>query len=441
MRLSQRRAAIASTWKLRAAYGAGDAGFNFCCVLLDTFLIFFCTEIAHLPAWGLGVILITGRICDVVMGVVAGVLADRTRSRFGSFRPWMFCAAPVLLLSMSAVFAAPGQWPNRLTGSTSAVVWVALSYGLLSSTYAAANVAYTAVLSVVTLDASERTALASARFAFAAAAVFLVNISTFPLAFQLGGGDAATGWQRTALLYGFVAAALLLVCVAGTRERVRPSRGLSTNEDLYAVLRTRGFLRLVVGLGLCLAAFGCRGAIAVLYFRNHAHLGEHISLLLGCNTAAAFVSCAMLAMLPSSRVPRYSLAHGCCAAGLILSTLCGVSSPSDLFSWVLLQTAFGFTTGPLVAAIMALLFDLPARSPGLLGHSVSGVISSAAVLMLKLGSTAGVLIVSQVLAYVHFQPGASQASQSGAPLTWLLCFVPAAFFALAAMLLWPARSS
>ena len=122
--------------------------------------------------------------------------ADRTRSRWGKFRPYIFWGAVPLAVSAVLAFSTPAF------NDTGKLVYAYITFILFMFLYSAINIPYTALMGVISGDPVERTSASSFKFTGAYLGGFIVSATVLPLAAYFGEGNAAKGWQMTMGLYG-----------------------------------------------------------------------------------------------------------------------------------------------------------------------------------------------------------------------------------------------
>lgn len=97
------------TVKEKIGYGMGDAGCNIIFGAIMLFVNYFYTDIFGLAPALVGVLLLSVRVIDAVTDPIMGAMADRTRSKYGRFRPWLlWMAFPYALFSV-LMFTTP-EW-------------------------------------------------------------------------------------------------------------------------------------------------------------------------------------------------------------------------------------------------------------------------------------------------------------------------------------------
>jgi Na+/melibiose symporter-like transporter len=213
-------AAAAADHKLRiqekCGYALGDAAANLVWRGALAFLAVFYTDTFGLSALAVSVLFLVVRLQDGITDIIMGMIADRTTTRWGKFRPWVLFSAPALGLFMILTFTTPEL------GATGKLIWAYATYIALTLAYTANNVPYSALMGVMTPSTMERTNLSSWRFAGAFLGGFLVMVGTPLLVARLGGGDDAKGYQYTMYLFGVLLVVMLVVTFLTTKERVPP---------------------------------------------------------------------------------------------------------------------------------------------------------------------------------------------------------------------------
>ncbi len=225
--------ALKLTVARRVAIAAGDLGFNLYWATTSFFLLFFYTDVLKLPAQTAGLIYMIALVLDSLVDPLIGSFADRTRTRFGRYRPYLIFGGPVLSLLFAALFLGP-VWP-----APGAVLIAGLSQIVFRIGYSVLAIPYSALFARVTRDAGERAQLAGLRMMFGALAAMFVAAVTLVLAQGLGHGDARRGWATTGLLYGLAAAALLWLVAWGARGldavETAPAPKRDSRRDLAAL--------------------------------------------------------------------------------------------------------------------------------------------------------------------------------------------------------------
>ncbi len=142
----------------KAGYSLGDAAANFVFMTMILFQLNFYTDTLGLGAAAAGTLLLVGRLWDAFFDPMMGLMADRTKTRWGKFRPWVLWTAFPWGVAMVLAYTTPGF------GSTGKILWACATNILLMTLYSANNTPYSALTGVMTGDVNERTSLSSYRF-------------------------------------------------------------------------------------------------------------------------------------------------------------------------------------------------------------------------------------------------------------------------------------
>ena len=199
-------------WYNKVGYGSGDVAGNVVYVLLSAFVMIYLTDTAGLNPGVIGTLMMLSRLFDGFSDVAFGTLMDRTRTRMGKARPWMFwgffgCAAMII-----AVFAIPSA-----LGDTAKYAWFFIAYTLLNAVfYTANNIAYSALTALVTRNSAERVQMGSIRFIFAFSTSLLIQSVTVEAVDAFGGG--AQGWRAVAIIYALLGLAVNSLSVMSVKE-------------------------------------------------------------------------------------------------------------------------------------------------------------------------------------------------------------------------------
>ena len=204
------------SFREKAGYSLSDASANFVFQLLIIFQAGFYTDVMGISAVALGTMLLLVRFSDAITDPIMGFIADRTKHRWGKFRPWLLWSAIPFAVLFWAAFTVPDL------SSSGRLVYAIVSYTLLMMAYTMNNVPYASLTGVMTGDSSERTSISAYRFFAAMAAAFIVQGLTLPLVGKFGGGDDARGWSITIAIYAVIAVVFFVITFFSVKERVQP---------------------------------------------------------------------------------------------------------------------------------------------------------------------------------------------------------------------------
>ncbi len=200
----------------KIGYSCGDIATNFFFQSMILYQTRFYTDTVGLSAVAVGTMFLVLRLADAIFDPIIGALSDRTKTRWGKFRPWILWTA----IPFGVVFWLVYVTPN--VGPQGKLIYAYFTYTLLMMLYSANNTPYSALMGVMTPDASERTSIASYRFVAALIGQFVIQALALPLVDKFGEGSSARGWAVTMGIFGALIVVFNLITFASTRERVQP---------------------------------------------------------------------------------------------------------------------------------------------------------------------------------------------------------------------------
>ena len=182
-------------WYNKVGYGSGDIAGNVVYAFLTSFVMIYLTDTIGLNSGIVGTLIAMSKLFDGLTDIFFGSMIDKTKSKMGKARPWMFYGFFGCALTLFGVFAIPTN-----IGQTAQYAWFFIAYTLLNAVfYTANNIAYAALTSLVTKNSKERVEMGSFRFMISFGTNLAIQSITFGAVEALGGG--AAGWRAIAIIY------------------------------------------------------------------------------------------------------------------------------------------------------------------------------------------------------------------------------------------------
>lgn len=426
------------SFREKLGYSFGDAASNLYWKVFEALLFFFYTDIFQISATAAGTLFLVTRIWDAVNDPIMGAIADRTRTRFGRYRPFLlWCSIPLAGAGVLA-FTTP-----QLEG-TSKVVYAYVTYTLMMMMYTAINIPYSALMGVMSANSQERTKLSSFRFIAAFSVGMVVQSYSLDLAKWLGDGELAAGFPRLMMIYGLLAIGLFYVTFATTKERVEPAVKSRSSlwEDLGVLFRNRPWAVLAVLGFVVFLNLIIRGSTIVPYFKYYVgdveFLGSTYSFttvvgyFFGLGTLASV--CTIPLTEPLSR--RFGKARTYAVLMLLSAALMipfAWLSPDDVVWMFILQLATGLVLGPTAPLVWAMYADTADYAEWKTSRRATGLVFSAATFTQKLGGGLAGSIAAYCLAFYGYDGAqATQSDETIGGMLLLMSWVPAAFAVLSA---------
>jgi len=430
------------SFREKVAYASG----NFASVLywqtFAAYLSFFYTDVLGLTAAMTAAVLGLSRSLDAFVDPVMGLVADRTESRWGRFRPYLLWLCVPLAVAGVLAFTVPALGP------TGRLVWAIVTYNSLMLLYTGINIPYLAMIGVMTPHPAERLRLSANMLIGAFAAGNLISWTLLPLTRWVGGGQVAAGWRNAFLLVGVVATGCFLVTFANTRERIRPpqTRQTPVREDLRDLLANAPWLILLV-VSITFMLFGAvRASVSVHYFKYFVGTqtvslpsflpligGRHdwsfeylISAFNGLGQAASLVSVLLMPFLTRLGGPR-KVFFACLSVGIVCTAAFYFLGPGQLPLILLLNTVSSFCGGLSFALLWPMCADTADYGEWKRGRRATGLVLSAAVLVQKQGWAIGSWIALALLDHFGFVANQAPTPRALHGLVLLMSLIPAAF--------------
>lgn len=256
------------TRKEKISYGLGDMASHIGLDNVIIFLTFYYTDVVGLPAAFVGTMFLLARTADAIIDPAMGYMADRTRSRWGKFRPWMLWLALPFGVSCLLTYAVP-----QSLDMSGKMIFASVSYTFMMLMYTAINIPYCSMGAVITPDNDERISLQSWRFFLATLGGAMSTFFMMPLAEYLGGADKLAGYRWAMAIMASAAVIMFWFCFANTRERIKaPATHNNYLAELRDLLRNDQW-RVVAVLVMTNIGFGVIRLGAMMYFVTY-YLGN-----------------------------------------------------------------------------------------------------------------------------------------------------------------------
>lgn len=392
--------------KEKIGYGMGDAGSCMIWSVLALYLTWFYTDVYGLDAGIVGTLFLVIRIFDAFSDPVMGVICDRTRTRWGKFRPWLLWMAVPFGLGAVLMFTTPDLSMNGK------IIYAWVTYLVMSLIYTAINIPYCSVAGVITLNQKQRLGCLSWRFFLNGLATLIVSSSILPLTDWLGDGNRASGFQLTMMIMGGAATLMFLFCFSSIKERVVSIKtNDSLRKDLNDIIKNDQWLLMITITFLNVFPAFIRGAVTIYYatYVMQASVG-FITFFM-----ALGVACNMLgSVIAKPLTDRFDKVKLFRIINIILGILSFALWFVDPHSLTLLLTLFIvinilhlIQSGPILWAMMS---DVDDYGDWKFGKRLTGISFAGNLFMLKMGLAVAGAIVAWILSWTGYV--ANQAQQN-----------------------------
>ena len=428
---------IKTSLKEKIGYGFGDMSSSMFWKIFSYYLPFFYSNIFGLRLDQVGVLLMVTRIWDAVSDPMMGVIADRTRTKWGKYRPYLLLMALPFAICGIFLFTTPAASP------TMKLVWAYVTYIMMMTVYTGINVPYGAMLGVMTDDSDTKTVLSSFRMFFAYGGSFIALFLWEPICNALGGYSTPAGWQHAMMIIATLCFILFLLSFAMTREKLHTESTASIGSDLKSLVRNAPWW-ILIGAALCSNLFNTVRGSTVAYFFNdvigpdvHLNLGKwgflfYAGLFLSIGEVCNMIGVAMTT--PIAKVLGKKTTYMLCFAALIVLSIAFFFVPKTGYWWmIVLQVVISIFTGIISPLVWSMYADVSDFAENRDGTASTGLIFSSASMAQKFGGAFGGYAVMALLAAFGYNTatGAVQTAEAVKGLWILMSWVPAAVAALA----------
>ncbi|MDX9847330.1 MAG: MFS transporter [Tenuifilaceae bacterium] len=415
----------------KIGYSLGDLSANLIFQTLMTFLAFFYTDVYKIPPAAASAIIFAGGMIGAFFNPVMGVIADRTSTRWGKFRPWiLWTAVPFGVIALLAF-----STPNFSDGGK--IAYALITYILLVLVYSANNLPYAALSGVLTGDMAQRNSISSYRFVAVMVAQFIVQVILLPLVIILGDGDRTIGFEKVMGLFAIVGILFFIITFLTTRERIvpKPEQESSVKQDLLDLMKNRPWVAILITTVFLFITLSLRGGMLVYYFENYlseSHLAAFLdnigfngfvdslnSMLKGMGFAgfqwpedaptsgfslfnAGGIICMIIGIVFSKRLADKYGKRDVFRFGLFFAALAVFAfiffPPHAIGVVFFSQLLHGFFYGLTIPLLWAMIADVADYSEWKNNRRATGIIFSAMIFGLKAGLSVGGALVAGILA-------------------------------------------
>jgi GPH family glycoside/pentoside/hexuronide:cation symporter len=426
------------SFKEKAGYALGDTASNLFWMTFVFFGNIFYTDVFGLAPASMATLFFVTRILDTVFDPLVGMLADRTTTRWGKFRPYILWMVVPFGVCGTLAFITPPFGPSGK------LIYAYITYGLIGLVYSAINLPYSALMGVISSSSVERTKVSSFRFVGAYSAGLLVSLCTMYLVSFFGGKNQQLGFALTVGLYALLGMVMWIICFATTKERVVPKATQSSFvRDLGDVVTNVPWLILFV-LGIATLSYvSIRNGCFAFYFKYYVGDQTVLGMKFTANgmLGAFFVSGSLATLFGTSIVGPIAAKIGKRQLYMIMMGLTSVVTvaffflrPEDVIIMFVLQILANLIMGPSAALVYAMYADASDYSEWKTGRRSTGLVFAASSFAQKMGWTVGGAATGFILSSFGYKAGAVQNADTLTGLKLLVSFIPAIGSILATLL-------
>lgn len=415
--------------RAKLGYGVGDLAINLFFQSSIIFLLYFYTDIFGISAAAAATLFLVARLVDAVTDPMMGAIADRTRTKWGQFRPYLLWGAPPLAVVTLAMFTAPEL------SESGKLVYAYVTYILFSIAYTVVSIPYSSLTAVITDNSHERTVLTAYRMAFALLGGVIVGVGTQPLVTLFGGG--ALGFQITIGLYGGIAIAVLALTFANTTEKaLAVSQTAPTIREMLSVLSGNLPLWLIIiAFFAGMLAFTIRSSAVIYYFSYNLGRADLFPLFMLAILASQFMGILITPWLSARLGKKRTYISG--AALGILSGFALYMTPYDALGAIFVLSIVGSLcfAAPTVLG-WSMLPDTIEYAQWKQGVRADGAIYATASFFQKLAMAIGGALAGLVLAGSGYVANETQSPEALNGILAMVSLIPVLALVMGTVAIW-----
>lgn len=421
------------TFKEKLAYGFGDMSSSMFWKIFSMYLLFFYTKVFGLSPAQAGTMFLLTRIWDAVNDPMMGLIADRTHSRWGKYRPYLLWGAIPFAAIGVLTFFTP-DW-----GEGGKLVYAYVTYTLMMMVYTLVNVPYASLLGVMSPNPKDRNTLASYRMFLAYVGSFITFMLFQPMidTFRESHSES-TSWTLSVAVIGAICAVLFFFCFKWTKERVKAvdqsSEQSSVGKDLKLLFKNSPWWILLAS-GIAVLLFNSiRDGVALFFFSDYvtdtfrtATFGWTIGtiyLLIG--QAANMIGVALAAPV-ANKIGKKGTFMTAMVLAAILSGIFFTFGPEQIVLIMVFQVLISTCAGIIFPLLWSMYADIVDYQELKTGRRATGLILSSSSMSQKFGWAIGGAVAGWLLAaFGYDQEAAVQSAHAITGVRLMMSWLPAA---------------
>jgi len=410
----------------KIGYGFGDAASSMFWKIFGMYSLFFYTDVFGITAAAAGTMFLVARLWDSFFDIFVGIMSDRTKTRWGKYRPYLLWFAIPFAVMGVITFYTPDF------GQTGKLVYAYITYSLMMIVYSLINVPYASLLGSITSNPNERNSLSSYRMSFAFIGSFVTFMLLQPLvdfyAKQFDGGTVVKsventistspiGWVLGVGTIGVVCVVLFLLCFSWTKERVtqiESEENVSVKQDLKNLFHNSPWW-ILIGTGLAALLFNAiRDSVAIYYFRDYVQVNYRMAGTGWDMTTIYFLVGQAANLIGVMAAPAVSAKYGKKRTYMISILMAGILStgfylvPNNVTLILILQFFTSIFAGYVLPLLWSMFADIVDHQELTTGRRATGLIFSSSSMSQKLGWALGAALSGWILAIFNYNPHAAQ---------------------------------
>lgn len=377
---------------------SGGMGFTLANLLVGSYLTFFCTDIFGVSQMAVAGLMLVTKIIDAVIDPLIGFIADQTKTRWGSYRPYLMFCAPLLGISLYVLFSSPDFSANMK------VAFLYAAYIAYTVAFSLVAVTHQALVPIVGKDSVSRTILVSWKNVAVQIGRTLITTFALPMVEVLGGGQQ--GWARLGALIGVLVTLAYWNVAWGAKKYDQGSVShkkpkINFLSELHMITKNKPLIRLFIAFGTDMLAQAAQMSVNVYFFKYVLNRMDLVSVIAFVSSITGVVSNLLLPVLTSKvGKKRLYLIMTTCSIIPMAILLAQPKTPDTVL--IILMTLFGLVSTLMQGLSWAMLPDCVDYAQAITGSKANGFVSSTFMLCNQISMAIGSSAASFILGLVGF---------------------------------------
>ncbi len=421
----------------KIGYGFGDMSSSMFWKLFGSYLMIFYTDVFGISAAVVGTMFLITRIWDAVSDPIMGIIADRTHTKWGRFRPYLlWMAIPFAIIGVLTFYTPNVSLSNK-------IIYAYITYSLMMTLYTVVNVPYASLLGVMSPNPKDRNTLATFRMAFAYAGSFIVLLMFMPIVNSFIGGSEniaiiQSSWTKGVSIVAAICAVLFILTFALTKERVIPinEEKNKLKNDLKDLAKNKPWW-ILLGAGISALIFNSIRDGATVYYFKYYVVEENFTdinfmgftfvlsgLYLAIGQVANIIG-VILAAPVSNKIGKKKTYMGAMVIATLFSIFFFWLEKDQLTLIFLLQIIISVCAGSIFPLLWSMYADCTDYSEFKTGNRATGLIFSSSSMSQKFGWAFGSALTGWLLAFYGFEANTTQNTETIKGIKMFMSFLPA----------------
>lgn len=397
--------------KNKLGYSLGTLAKDLISPIWGSYLMFFYTDIFGISGTAAGILLFVARIWDAINDPMMGVIVDKTKTKWGKYRPYILIMPIPLYIFAILTFTTPDLAP------TGKLIWAYVTYIGTGMAFTAFDVPMWGMLSTLTKSENDRNQMISFLRNVSTAGYLVMVYATLPLVSILGHGDQSVGFRNLMILVCAISYVFALICFFSTKERYNTESNAATLKEMAkSLLINRPLMILIFCMTVMYIFMNMPSAVGTYFIMYNLQAPEKIGIGLMIPTLASFVGIFIAPLLAKKLGGKRTIILGF-AAYFVFGILGFFLASKNFYAYAVAASLQGVCCGLPSVLISAYIVDCSDWAEWKYGVRCDGTAFSLQSFAIKAGQALSGAIGGFVLGLTGYVAG--EAVQTQAVITGL----------------------